>query len=95
MKSAIIALLATTAAVQIRAPFTQTPNPTVIAGMGGMAGPRICEMGANNDDVGFSGCEPQTKYTPPVRSIERAVTTGDGGKHIKGWEAATGPNTTP
>ena len=40
--------------------------------MGGMAGPRICEMGATNDDVGFSGCEHQTKYTPPVRSIRRA-----------------------
>jgi len=53
--------------------------------MGGMPYPRICEMGANNGDVGFKGCEPQTKYTVPVRSIKRAVTTGDGGKHKSGW----------
>jgi hypothetical protein len=29
-----------------------------IPGMGGMAHPRVCEMGANTGDVGFGGCEP-------------------------------------
>ena len=54
MKSAIIALLVvSTSAVQIRAPWTQTPTPEVAVGIGGMAQPRICEMGANTGDVGF------------------------------------------
>lgn len=58
MKSAIVALLvASSSAVKV-SPWTQTPNPSVPVGMGGMAGPRICEMGANTKDVGFSGCLP-------------------------------------
>lgn len=55
MKFAIIALLASTSAVQIRDPAWAYNN---IPGMGGMAQPRICEMGANTKDVGFGGCEP-------------------------------------
>ena len=63
--------------------------------MGGMAQPRICEMGATNGDVGFSGCELQTKYKAPVRSGPKATGGVYAGVHVKGWEAAKGPNTTP
>jgi len=61
-----------------------------------MAYPRICEMGANTGDVGFNGCDPQTKYTVPVRSHVRARNPAPiGGKHHKDWKAESGPNTTP
>ena len=70
--------------------------------MGGMAGPRICEMGATNDDVGFSGCEHQTKYTPPVRSIRRAqydpAPPIGGAQKLReegNNQKVEGPNTTP
>lgn len=61
-----------------------------------MANPRICEMAANNGDVGFSGCLPQTKYTAPVApSPMKAVRNPPiGGARPAGWKAAEGPNET-
>ena len=59
-----------------------------------MAGPRVCEMGANNGDVGFSGCEAQTKYTVPVASGKLADTKWPvGGK--QGKDTLEGPNDIP
>lgn len=63
--------------------------------MGGMANPRICEMGATNDDVGFSGCLPQTKYTVPVKSGPFAQPNPVGGKRPDNWKPEEGPNTFP
>jgi len=55
-------------------PWTQTPNPQVPVGNGGMANPRVCDMAAVTGDVGFDGCEIQTKYVVPVYPGKRAVT---------------------
>jgi hypothetical protein len=64
--------------------------------MGGMPYPRVCEMGANTGNVGFEGCDPQTKYTVPVSSGKLADTAWPvGGKRPEGWKAAEGPNTFP
>jgi hypothetical protein len=63
--------------------------------MGGMPYPRVCEMGANNGDVGFKGCNLEGKYTVPVRSIAKAKEPIYAGRHVKDWEPANGPNTTP
>ena len=96
MKSAIFALLvASTSAIRMNeSPFVQTPTPTVIAGMGGMAGPRVCEMGANTNDTGHGGCLPQTNYTVPVSSGKLANPSPPigGVQHNK---EAEGPNATP
>ena len=62
--------------------------------MGGMPYPRVCEMGANNGDVGFKGCDPQTKYTVPASSGKLANTAWPvGGK--QGKKEAVGPNEIP
>lgn len=57
--------------------------------------PRVCEMGANNGDVGFKGCEPEGKYTVPVRSIARANPNPPIGGLRKNPIIEKGPNTTP
>lgn len=57
---------------------------------------RVCEMAAEAGDVGFAGCQPQTKYVVPVYPGKRAVVNPPiGGYRAKGWEPAQGPNTTP
>ena len=57
---------------------------------------RVCEMGASPDDVGFDGCTLPWKYTVPVYpGVKAVVNPPFAGVHVKDWEPATGPNTTP
>ena len=61
-----------------------------------MAEHRVCEMAAETGDVGFAGCDLQTKYVVPVYPGKRAVANPPiGGYRAQGWEPAEGPNTTP